>query len=46
MLGEYIFIIVMSSWINHYVVSFFVSCIGFYLKSILSDMSIVTPTFF
>ena len=40
MLGSYIFTAIVSSWsLDYYVVSFF-------LKSILSDMSIITQAFF
>ena len=50
MLGAYI-IVISSSWIdllgfNHYVVSFFVYFTAFILKSILSDMTIATLSFF
>ena len=49
MLGAYIFIIVISSsWIDPLLIRlcFFVSYHSLCLKSILSDMSIVTPAFF
>ena len=49
MLGAYIFMIVISSWIDHLII---MQCLSlslftaFVLKSILSDMSIATPAFF
>ena len=39
-------IVISSSWIDHYAVSFFVSGNSLYLKSILYDMSIGIPAFF
>ena len=49
MLGAYIFIIFISSWIDPLIIMQCPSLthvIVFILKSVLSDMSIATPTFF
>ena len=49
MLGAYMFIIVMSSWIYPLIIMYCpsLSLVTFFiLKSILSDMSIATPAFF